>query len=122
MSLFCRQINNLAADIASRDLNGINSSPESAKEAEPLSLFESFKDTVTESLRDDEPQRDHTAERTDSLHESEIEDIPIEETIHSKVSDFLGDNGVPLENLVDDKQDNSDDGIHTSQFFIAVEV
>ncbi|KAJ7351083.1 hypothetical protein OS493_036898 [Desmophyllum pertusum] len=103
-------INNLAADIASRDLNGINSSPESAKEAEPLSLFESFKDTVTESLRDDEPQRDHTAERTDSPHESEIEDIPIEETIHSKVADFLGDNGVPLEDLVDDKQDNSDDG------------
>ncbi|XP_078384378.1 doublecortin domain-containing protein 2-like isoform X2 [Oculina patagonica] len=103
-------ITSLAADIAARDFNGVNSSPEPVKEEEPTSLFDSFKETVTESLRDDEPQRAYAAaERSDSPHESEIEDVPIEETIQNKVADVLGDNGIPLDNLVDDKQDGSDD-------------
>lgn len=112
MPLFCYQITSLAADIATRDFNGVNSSPEPVKEEEPLSLFDSFKETVTESFRDDEPQRAYAAaERSDSAHESEIEDIPIEETIHSKVADVLGDNGVPLQDLVDGRQGSSDDGM-----------
>ena len=105
------QVTSLAADIATRDFNGINSSPEAAKEEEPQSLFDSFKETVTESLRDDEPQSGYAAERSESPHESEIEDIPIEETIHNKVADVLGDSGVPLQDLVDDKQDSADDGM-----------
>lgn len=101
ISISCYQISSLAADIATRDFNGVNSSPEPVKEEEP-SLFDSFKEAVTESLRDDEPQRSYAAaERSDSPHESEVEDIPIEETIQNKAADVLGDSGIPLQDLVD---------------------
>lgn len=118
--LYFHQITSLAADITRRDFNGINSSPEPVKEEEPLSLFDSFKETVTESLRDDEPQGTYAAERSNSPHESEIEDIPIEDTIKEKVADVLVDHDVPLGDPVDDKedksdedrQDSSDDGMH----------
>lgn len=107
--LYFHQITSLAADITGRDFSGRNSSPEPVKEEEPLSLFDSFKETVTESFRDDEPQGTYAAERSNSPHESEIEDIPIEDTIKEKVADVLGDNGVPLGDPVDDKEDKSDD-------------
>ena len=99
----------MAADITGRDFSGINSSPEPVKEEEPPSLFDSFKETVTESLRDDEPQGAYVAERSNSPHESEIEDIPIEDTIKEKGAVVLGDNGVSLGDFVDDnKEDKSD--------------
>lgn len=101
-------ITSLAADITRRDFRDINSSPEPVKEEEPQSLFDSFKETVTESLRDDdEPQRAYAAERSNSPHQSDIEDIPLEDTIQEKVADVLGDHGVELGRLVDNKDDNS---------------
>lgn len=106
--LFIRQITSLAGDISRRDFRDITSSPELVKEEEPQSLFDSFKETVTESLRDDdEPQRASAAERSDSPHQSDIEDILLEDTIQEKVADVLGDHGVPLGDLVDNKEDNS---------------
>ena len=81
-------------------------------EPEPFSQFESLKDTLPESLRDDEPVRGHAAERSDSPRESEIEDIPIEETVQNEVADFLGDNGVPVDYLVNDRKDSSDNGMY----------
>ena len=97
----------MAADISRRDFRDITSSPEPVKEEEPHSLFDSFKETVTESLRDDdEPQRAYAAERSNSPHQSDIEDIPLEDTIQEKVADVLGDHGVPLGD-VDNEEDNS---------------
>jgi len=98
----------LAADITRRDFRDISSSPEPVKEEEPQSLFESFKETVTETLRDDdEPQRAHAAERSNSSHQSDIEDIPLEDTIQEKVADVLGDHGVTVEGLADEKEGTS---------------
>lgn len=75
-------------------------------EPEPFSPFDSLKDTLAESLRDDEPVR----ERSDSPHESEIEDIPIEETLQDQVANVLGDNGVPVDNFVFGRKDSADNG------------
>ena len=98
----------MAADIARRDFRDINSSPEPVKEEESQSLFESFKETVTETLRDDdEPQGAHTTERSNSPHQSDIEDIPLEDTIQEKVADVLGDHGVTVAGLDDDKEGRS---------------
>ena len=106
--LCIHQITSLAADITRGNFRDINSSPEPVKEEEPQSLFDSFKETVTESLRDDdEPQRAYAAERTSSPHQSDIEDIPLEDTIQEKVAGVLGDHGVELGGLVDNKEDNS---------------
>ena len=121
--MYFHQITTLAADIARRDFRDINSSPEPLKEEEPQSLFDSFKETVTESLRDDdEPQRAYAVERSNSPHQSDIEDIPLEDTIQEKVADVLGDHGVPIGDLVDDNEDKSyedrrntpDDGMQSS--------
>jgi len=107
-SIYIHQITSLEADITRRDFRDINSSPEPVKEEEPQSLFDSFKETVTESLRDDdEPQGAYAAERSNSPHQSDIEDIPLEDTIQEKVADVLGDHGVTLGGLVDDKEDKS---------------
>ena len=94
------QVNSLPPYMAARD------------KPEPFSQFESLKDTLPESLRGDEPVRGHAAERSDSPHESEIEDIPIEETVQNEVADFLGDNGVPVDYLVNDRKDSSDNGMY----------
>ncbi|PFX17082.1 Doublecortin domain-containing protein 2 [Stylophora pistillata] len=79
-------------------------------EPEPFSPFDSFKDTLAESLRDDEPVRRHEMERNDSPHESEVEDIPLEEALQNQVADVLGDNGVPVDNFVYDRKDSSANG------------
>ena len=100
----------MAADITRRDFSDIKSSPEPVKEEEPQSLFDSFKETVTESLRDDdddEPKGAYAAERRNSSQQSDIEDIPLADTIQEKVTDVLGDHGVPVGGLFDDKEDNS---------------
>lgn len=88
------QVNSLPPYMATRD------------EPEPFSPFDSLKDTLAESLRDDEPVR----ERSDSPHESEIEDIPIEETLQDQVANVLGDNGVPVDNFVFGRKDSADNG------------
>ena len=106
--MYFHQITSLAADITRRDFRDMNSSPETVKEEEPQSLFDSFKETVTESLKDDdEPQRAYAAQRSNSPHQSDIEDIPLEDTIQEKVADVLGDHGVPIGDLVDDNEDKS---------------
>ena len=79
-------------------------------EPEPFSPFDSLKDTLAESLRDDEPVRGHVTESSDSPHESEIEDIPIEETLQDQVANVLGDNGVPVDNFVFSRKDSADNG------------
>ena len=71
-------------------------------------MFDSLKETVTESQRDDdESHRAYAAEQSNSPHQSDIEDIPLEDTIREKVTDVLGDHGVALGGLVDDKEDKS---------------
>lgn len=98
----------MTADITRRGFSEIKSSPEPVKEEEPQSLFDSFKETVTESLRDDdEPKGAYVAERRNSSQQSDIEDIPLEDTIQEKVADILGDHGVPVGGLFDDKEDKS---------------
>ena len=99
----------MAADITGRDFSDIKSSPEPVKEEEPQSLFDSFKETVTESLRDDDDEAKgaYAAERRNSSQQSDIEDIPLTDTIQEKVTDVLGDHGVPVGGLFDDKEDNS---------------
>ena len=115
MILFYHQSKSIPTDFTSRDYNG-NSTPESVKDTEP---YRQFEDTLESVKNDDfipdrieEPLRSYVAqERRDSLQEQEIEDIPLEEPIRETVADALGDNGVPLDELIDDKQDSPVDGM-----------
>jgi len=112
----------LPADLDLRDDNDDNgnSSPRSVKETEPAWRFEE----TLESVRDEglipdrieEPLRTYAAKaREDSLQEQDIEDIPLDEPIKEEVADVLGDNGVPLDDLINEKQDGSVDGGRASQ-------
>ena len=90
-------------DVASRDDNG-NATPESFKEDEGF-----IPDRIEEPLQSFAAQL-----RQDSVQEEEeVEDIPLEENIKQKVADVLGDNGVPLEELMDEQEDNSVEGMWT---------
>ena len=117
-AFFC-QNKRLPADLDLRDDNDDNgnSSPRSVKETEPAWRFEE----TLESVRDEglipdrieEPLRTYaTKAREDSLQEQDIEDIPLDEPIKEEVADVLGDNGVPLDDLINEKQDGSVDGMY----------
>lgn len=98
------------ADNGEPQVNSVPPYMTARNEPEPFSPFDSFKDTLAESLRDDEPVRRHEMERNDSPHESEVEDIPLEEALQNQVADVLGDNGVPVDNFVYDRKDSSANG------------
>ena len=90
-------------DVASRDDNG-NATPESFKEDEGF-----IPDRIEEPLQSFAAQL-----RQDSAkEEEEVEDIPLEENIKQEIVDVLGDNGVPLEELMDEQEDSSVDGMWT---------
>ena len=96
------QNNTAPENVASRDDNG-NTTPESSvKEDEGF-----IPDRIEEQLQSFGAQL-----RQDSVQEQEeVEDIPFEENIQQEVADVLGDNGVPLEELMDEQQNSSADGM-----------
>lgn len=106
-------------DFSSRDGNG-HSSPESPRESEPVLQFEntlgSLRGNDFFSEHVEEPLRSYASEaRKDSLQEEDVEEIPLNEQIKEKVADVLGDNGVPLDEIVSERQDSSVDGGRSSQ-------
>ncbi|XP_068706135.1 doublecortin domain-containing protein 2-like isoform X2 [Montipora foliosa] len=116
-----------AALVASKD-EPEDATPESLMEAEPVRQFENLESSRDEGFipdRIEEPLRAFVGHfRQDSEEEEEPpkQDTPVDESIMDKVTDFLGDHGIPLGELIDNKQDNSvedvddkDQGDRTSQ-------
>ena len=98
--------------VASKD-DPEDATPESLMEAEPVRQFENLESSRDEGFipdRIEEPLRAFAGHfRQDSEEEEEPpkQDTPVDESIMDKVTDFLGDHGIPLGELIDNKQDNS---------------
>ena len=121
LCLFYHQNKKILEDFSSRDGNG-HSSPESPRESEPGLQFENTLGSVRGndffSEHVEEPLRSYASEaRKDSLQEEDVEEIPLNEQIKEKVADVLGDNGVPLDEIVSERQDSSVDGMYMHVVF-----
>ena len=106
LSLFNIQNKTIPALVSLRDAKSV-SSPESPREVEN---FRSFEDTL-ESVADndlhselvEDTLRSYAATK-DSSQEQDIEEIPLDETIKEDTADVLGDSGVPLEEIINERQ------------------
>ena len=103
LSLFYIQNKTIPALVSLRDAKSV-SSPESPREVENFRSFEDTLESVLNSeLVEDKPLRSYAA-RKDSSQEQDIEEIPLDETIKEDTADVLGDNGVPLEEIINERQ------------------
>lgn len=110
--------NTVLPEIASRFDNG-NTTPEFIKDTEPAQEYEDSYSVRDEGLIPDhieEPLREYAEQaRRDSVQEQEMENIPLEVDVKEEVADVLGDNGVPLEEAIDNKEDGSVSGGRVSR-------
>ena len=110
LSLFYIQNKTIPALVSLRDAKSV-SSPESPREVEHVRHFEDTLESVADNdlhseLFEDKPLRSYAATK-DSSQEQEIEEIPLDETIKEDAADVEGDNGVPLEEIVNERQGSS---------------
>jgi len=67
-------------------------------------MLESVVDNdFSSELVEDNPLRSYAATK-DSSQEQDIEEIPLDETIKEDTADVLRDNGVPLEEIINERQ------------------
>lgn len=97
----------IPALVSLRDAKSV-SSPESPREVENFRSFEDTLESVADNdlhseLVEDTPLRSYAATK-DSSQEQDIEEIPLDETIKEDTADVLGDSGVPLEEIINERQ------------------
>ena len=110
LSLFNIQNKTIPALVSLRDAKSV-SSPESPREVENFRSFEDTLESVADNdlhseLVEDTPLRSYAATK-DSSQEQDIEEIPLDETIKEDTADVLGDSGVPLEEIINERQGSS---------------